>query len=120
MPTGTTGAAGEQDVRAVESAHLLQVYKRVPVVLTRGEGSYVHDADGRRYLDFVSGLGVASLGHAHAGLADALADQARTLVHTSNLYFHPCRDRWGGGSRRCPACRGRSSATAGPRRWRAA
>ena len=95
MSTGTTGAAGDQDVRAVESAHLLQVYKRVPVVLTRGGGSYVHDADGRRYLDFVSGLGVASLGHAHPGLAAALADQARTLVHTSNLYFHPLQGRVG-------------------------
>ena len=95
MSTGTTGTAGEQDVRAVESAHLLQVYKRVPVVLTRGGGSYVHDADGRRYLDFVSGLGVASLGHAHAGLAEALADQARTLVHTSNLYFHPLQGQVG-------------------------
>ena len=95
MSTGTTVAAGEQDVRALESAHLLQVYKRVPLVLTRGEGSYVHDADGRRYLDFVSGLGVASLGHAHPGLAAALADQARTLVHTSNLYFHPLQGQVG-------------------------
>ena len=85
----------EQDVRAVESAHLLQVYKRTPVVLTRGAGSHVFDSDGRRYLDFVSGLGVASLGHAHAGLAAALADQARTLVHTSNLYFHPLQGQVG-------------------------
>ena len=96
MATGTTDAlGGEQDVRAIERAHLLQVYKRVPVVLTRGEGSYVCDADGRRLLDFVSGLGVASLGHAHPGLADALADQARTLVHTSNLYFHPLQGQVG-------------------------
>ena len=94
MSTGTTGA-GEQDVRAIESAHLLQVYKRLPLVLTRGEGSYVHDSEGRRHLDFVSGLGVASLGHAHPGLAAALADQARTLVHTSNLYFHPLQGQAG-------------------------
>ena len=96
MATGTTDPlGGEQDVREIERAHLLQVYKRVPVVLTRGEGSYVCDADGRRLLDFVSGLGVASLGHAHPGLADALADQARTLVHTSNLYFHPLQGQVG-------------------------
>ena len=95
MSTGTTDAAGAQDVRALESEHLLQVYKRLPVVLTRGEGSYVHDADGRRYLDFLSGIGVASLGHAHPGLAAALADQARTLVHTSNLYFHPLQGQVG-------------------------
>ena len=54
----------------------------------RGKGSYLYDIDGREYLDLVSGIGVASLGHAHAGLAAALADQARTLVHTSNLYYH--------------------------------
>ena len=96
MSTATTGmVTEEQDVRAVESAHLLQVYKRVPLVLTRGEGSYVHDSAGQRYLDFVSGLGVASLGHAHPGLAAALADQARTLVHTSNLYFHPLQGQVG-------------------------
>ena len=47
------------------------------------------DDAGRAYLDFVSGIGVASLGHAHPGLAQALAEQAATLLHTSNLYFHP-------------------------------
>ena len=47
------------------------------------------DDKGRAYLDFVSGIGVASLGHAHPGLAKAIADQASTLLHTSNLYFHP-------------------------------
>jgi predicted acetylornithine/succinylornithine family transaminase len=45
--------------------------------------------DGREYLDFISGIGVASLGHAHPGLASAIADQAATLLHTSNLYYHP-------------------------------
>src|SRR5580765_2541600 len=77
------------DVRALESQHVLQVYRRQPVVFVRGEGMHLIDETGRRYLDFVSGIGVASLGHAHKGLADALADQAATLIHTSNLYFHP-------------------------------
>ena len=45
--------------------------------------------DGREYLDLLSGIGVASLGHAHAGLAQAIAGQATELLHTSNLYFHP-------------------------------
>jgi predicted acetylornithine/succinylornithine family transaminase len=49
----------------------------------------LYDVDGREYLDLVSGIGVASLGHAHPGLAAAIADQAATLLHTSNLYFHP-------------------------------
>jgi len=77
------------DIRTLESQHVLQVYRRQPVVFVRGEGVHLIDDAGRRYLDFVSGIGVASLGHAHAGLAQALADQAATLIHTSNLYFHP-------------------------------
>jgi acetylornithine aminotransferase/acetylornithine/N-succinyldiaminopimelate aminotransferase len=59
------------------------------VVFVRGDGARLYDADGREYLDLLSGIGVASLGHAHPGLAKAIADQASTLVHTSNLYYHP-------------------------------
>jgi predicted acetylornithine/succinylornithine family transaminase len=77
------------DIPGLESQHVLQTYRRQPVVFERGEGVRLFDDRGRAYLDFVSGIGVASLGHGHAGLAKALADQARTLIHTSNLYFHP-------------------------------
>jgi acetylornithine/N-succinyldiaminopimelate aminotransferase len=76
------------DVATLESRHVLQTYKRAPIVFTRGEGVYLVADDGRRYLDLVSGIGVASLGHANPALAAALADQAQTLVHTSNLYYH--------------------------------
>ena len=82
-------AAATQTTQALEGAHVLQVYRRSNVVFERGEGMYLFDRDGRRYLDFVSGVGVAALGHAHAGLAQALAAQAASLAHTSNLYFHP-------------------------------
>ncbi len=77
------------DVKGLEGERLLQNYKRFPVVFTRGEGTRLFDQAGRSYLDFLSGIGVASLGHAHPALARALADQAATLLHTSNLYFHP-------------------------------
>jgi acetylornithine/N-succinyldiaminopimelate aminotransferase len=77
------------DVKALDSTHVLQTYRRAPVVFTRGEGVYLFDEDGRRYLDLVSGVGVVSLGHANPALATALAEQARTLAHTSNLYHHP-------------------------------
>ena len=77
------------DVKALEAERLLQNYKRFPVVFTRGEGVRLFDDAGRGYLDFLSGIGVASLGHAHPTLVRALADQAGTLLHTSNLYFHP-------------------------------
>lgn len=73
----------------LEQAHVLQTYRRAPVVFERGDGAYLFDRDGRRYLDFVSGVGVAALGHAHPALARALGAQASTLAHTSNLYFHP-------------------------------
>jgi len=77
------------DIQARESRHVLQTYKRQPVAFVRGSGSRLYDVDGREYLDFISGIGVASLGHAHPGLAEVIADQARTLLHTSNLYYHP-------------------------------
>ena len=76
------------DVTALEAQHLLQIYRRQPVVFERGEGMRLFDDRGRSFLDFVSGIGVASLGHGHAGLARAISDQAATLLHTSNLYFH--------------------------------
>src|SRR5438874_5832661 len=77
------------EVRALESRHILQLYRRAPVTFVRGEGVRLYDVDGREYLDLLSGIGVASLGHAHPGLARAIADQAETLLHTSNLFYHP-------------------------------
>jgi len=93
MPTATRPTL--DDVRALEARHVVPTYKRQPVAFVRGEGVYLVDADGRRYLDLLSGIGVASLGHAHPGLARALADQAATLVHTSNLYYHPLQGQVG-------------------------
>jgi predicted acetylornithine/succinylornithine family transaminase len=77
------------DVVARESRYVLQTYKRNPVTLVRGNGVRLYDADGKEYFDLLSGIGVASLGHAHAGLARAVAEQAQTLIHTSNLFYHP-------------------------------
>lgn len=68
------------------SSKLMPTYPPTPVTFVRGEGSRLWDSDGRRYLDFLSGLAVTSLGHAHPAVADALAAQARTLWHTSNLF----------------------------------
>ena len=77
------------DVIALEKEHVLQVYRRGSVVFDRGRGCRLFDADGRSYLDLISGVGVAALGHAHPRLASAIADQAEQLLHTSNLFFHP-------------------------------
>jgi predicted acetylornithine/succinylornithine family transaminase len=76
-------------IQARESQYVLHTYRRQPVAFVRGKGPRLYDVDGREYLDFVSGIGVASLGHAHPGLAAAISDQAATLLHTSNLYYHP-------------------------------
>ena len=71
-----------------ERQYLLQTYNRYPVVLSRGKGVFLFDIDGRRYLDFVSGIGVNALGHAHPRIVKAIRDQAAKLVHVSNLYYH--------------------------------
>src|SRR5690349_4572809 len=76
-------------IKALEAQHVVTTYKRQPVAFVRGSGSRLYDVEGREYLDLVSGIGVTSLGHAHPGLAAAIADQASTLLHISNLYFHP-------------------------------
>ncbi len=62
-------------------------YNRFPIVLTRGDGCTLYDAKGRTYTDFVAGIAVCNLGHAHPRVAEAVADQARRLVHVSNLYY---------------------------------
>jgi acetylornithine aminotransferase len=69
------------------NAAIARTYKRFPVVITRGSGCTLWDETGKRYTDFVAGIAVCNLGHAHPHLAEALAVQARTLWHVSNLYY---------------------------------
>ncbi len=66
--------------------HLMATYPAPRVTFVRGRGTELWDTEGRRYLDFLSGLAVTSLGHAHPEVADAIAEQARTLLHVSNLF----------------------------------
>lgn len=66
--------------------HLMNTYSRLPVTFTRGEGVWLWDEAGKRYLDGVAGVAVNTLGHAHPTLTQALCEQAKTLIHTSNLY----------------------------------
>ncbi len=77
------------DIQAREAQHVLQTYRRQPVAFVKGRGSYLYDTQGKEYLDLLSGIGVTSLGHAHPGLTACITDQSATLLHTSNLYFHP-------------------------------
>ncbi|MFN3751937.1 MAG: acetylornithine transaminase [Thiobacillus sp.] len=71
------------------SEHLMNTYARQPVAFVRGEGAYLWDEAGRRYLDAVAGVAVNALGHAHPKLVKAIADQAAAVIHTSNLYRVP-------------------------------
>ena len=81
--------ASERQNELIELAGkvLMQNYRQQPMVLQRGRGAELWDVSGTRYLDMTSGIAVCALGHAHPELARVLADQAATLIHTSNLYF---------------------------------
>jgi predicted acetylornithine/succinylornithine family transaminase len=72
----------------LERDYVLQNYARYPLVLARGKGCYVYDLEGRRYLDFIAGIGVNALGHAHPRILAVIREQAGLLIHTSNLYYH--------------------------------
>lgn len=72
---------------------LLPLAGRADLTIAGGEGSYVYDSTGRRYLDAITGIGVNALGHAHPRIIAALIDQARRSIHTSNLFHNPLQDR---------------------------
>jgi acetylornithine/N-succinyldiaminopimelate aminotransferase len=78
---------GTENWIAVEKEHYFQTGKRLPVVLERGEGTKVWDEDGKEYLDFVGGIAVTSLGHAHPIIVEALTNQAKKLISVSNYYY---------------------------------
>jgi len=77
-----------EQVSKLESKLLLSTYERYPVMLRRGRGVYVYDDKGRRYLDFLSGIGVNALGYAHPAITKTIANQSKLLIHTSNLFYH--------------------------------
>ena len=73
--------------QSIESEYYLHVVNRQPIVLVKGQGTRVWDIDGKEYLDFTSGWAVTNIGHANPVLANAIADQARTLIQTSNQFY---------------------------------
>ena len=76
-------------VPALEARRIVQTYRRAPIVVTHGRGVFLYDSEDREYIDLISGVGVASLGHANPELARIVAEQAHVLLHCSNLFFHP-------------------------------
>ena len=86
--TPSVDAVSAQSVMDLEREHVLQTYARYPLVIVRGKGCHVYDSEGKRYLDFISGIGVNALGHGHPRIVQAIREQAGVLLHTSNLYFN--------------------------------
>ena len=74
-------------------SHLMKTYSRLPVAFARGEGVWLWDTEGKRYLDGVAGVAVNTLGHAHPKLVQAICEQAKTLIHSSNLYQIPLQEK---------------------------
>jgi len=77
-----------EEIADLERRYLLQTYSRYPVVLEKGKGVFLYDLEGNKYLDFVSGIGVNALGHAHPRIVKAIREQAAKLIHISNLYYN--------------------------------
>ena len=77
-----------EDIIQRERNFLLQTYSRYPLVLQRGKGVFLYDLEGKKYLDFVAGLGVNALGHAHPRIVKAIREQAAKVIHLSNLYYN--------------------------------
>ena len=77
-----------QEIVEREQKYLLNTYARYPLAIARGKGVYVYDVDGKRYLDFLTGLGVNALGHAHPRIVKVIRDQAAKVIHVSNLYYN--------------------------------
>ncbi|NMG48414.1 acetylornithine/succinylornithine family transaminase [Azoarcus communis] len=76
-------------------SHVMNTYARLPVAFTHGDGVWLHDETGKRYLDALSGIAVSTLGHNHPRLVRAISQQASRVLHTSNLYGIPLQDRLG-------------------------
>jgi predicted acetylornithine/succinylornithine family transaminase len=75
------------ELQALEERYLMRTYRRAPVEFVRGEGSLLWDAEGREYLDFLTGISVCSVGHCHPAVVEAAREQAGRLMHTSNLFY---------------------------------
>lgn len=86
--TAHTADVDADYIMQTDSEYVLGTYARQPLVFVRGEGARLWDSEGREYLDFLAGIAVVQVGHSHPRIADAIADQARTLMQVSNLYHN--------------------------------
>ncbi|MEK7396951.1 MAG: aminotransferase class III-fold pyridoxal phosphate-dependent enzyme, partial [Candidatus Poribacteria bacterium] len=75
------------EIKELAGKYLINNYGERQIALVRGEGVYVWDADGKKYLDFVAGISTNNLGHSHPKIVEAIIEQAKKLIHVSNLYY---------------------------------
>ena len=92
-PTSAIVRNETKRIRELFEQNVVPSYARFDLVLERGEGNYVWDVDGKRYLDLAAGIAVCSLGHAHAEMTKALTEQSQKLIHVSNLYYNELQGR---------------------------
>ncbi|MGE5704033.1 MAG: aspartate aminotransferase family protein [Clostridia bacterium] len=77
------------DWRQLDETYLMSTYKRLPIIADRGEGNYLYDTDGKKYLDLFTGLAVNVLGHSHPEIMRALREQGEKFLHVSNYFYNP-------------------------------
>jgi acetylornithine/N-succinyldiaminopimelate aminotransferase len=85
--SGVAEGIGLEETRSLEERYLMRTYKRAPVDFVRGEGPLLWDAEGKRYLDFLTGISVCSVGHCHPDVVKAVGEQSQRLMHVSNLFY---------------------------------
>ncbi|CAJ36824.1 acetylornithine transaminase [Methanocella arvoryzae] len=88
MKNSVLGRAFGEEAVSKDAKYVFQTYGRQPIVITRGQGALVWDADGREYIDCVAGIAVNNLGHCHPRVVAAIKEQVERLIHTSNLYYN--------------------------------
>jgi predicted acetylornithine/succinylornithine family transaminase len=89
MKTNKAALPGPKEIKKLEEKYLFQTYKRNELYFSHGEGPYIYDIEGRRYLDFLAGISVNSMGYNHPRIVKVIADQGKKLIHTCNLFYHP-------------------------------
>src|SRR5215470_3087065 len=82
-----------EQIAELEQRYLLPTYHRYPIAFERGKGVFLFDLEGKKYLDFVAGLGVNALGHAHPRIVKTIREQAAKAIHLSNLYYNEYHGR---------------------------
>jgi acetylornithine/succinyldiaminopimelate/putrescine aminotransferase len=78
-----------QEIQALEENYLFPTYKRYDLYVSHGSGVYLYDLEGRPYLDFLAGIAVNALGYGHPRITKVLQEQGASLIHCSNLFYHP-------------------------------